>query len=186
MKEAICIVKATCRRLIGVRINDCHRRINYTNDRPLLCLSKLKELIPTSLLNTLTIIADKWANKTTEQHHTIVQSKLARLQHAAHKKRHKTDKNWVRNISSHPLDKNETQVLSYRLKHSVTPKRIPTDEIVSSVEFVLARQRELRELTKDNIRRKIASTLQSASLTNCNLTKAELNASRRLRNDKDN
>ena len=28
-KEAICIVKATCRRLIRARINDCHRRINY-------------------------------------------------------------------------------------------------------------------------------------------------------------
>ena len=80
------------------------------------------------------------------QHHAIVQSKLTRLQHAAHKKRHKTDKNWVRNISSPPLDENETQVLSYGLKHSVTPKWIPTNDIVSSVESVLARQRELPEL----------------------------------------
>ena len=86
---------------------------------------------------------------------------------------HKTDKNWVRNISSRPLDENETQVLSYGLKHSVTPKRIPTDNIVSSVESVLARQRELPESTKDNIRSRIASTLQSASLTDCNLTKDE-------------
>ena len=90
--------------LIRARINDCHRRTNYANDKLLLCLSKLKELIPTSLLDTLTTIADKRANKTTEQHHAIVQSKLTRLQHAAHKKRHKTDKNWVRNISSRPLD----------------------------------------------------------------------------------
>ena len=50
----------------------------------LLCLSKLRELIPTSLLDTLTTIADKRANKTTEQHHAIVRSKLTRLQHAAH------------------------------------------------------------------------------------------------------
>ena len=84
MKEAVCIVKATCRRLIRARINDCHRRINYANDKLLLCLSKLKELIPTSLLDTLTTIADKRANKTTEQHHAIVRSKLTRLQHAAH------------------------------------------------------------------------------------------------------
>ena len=171
--------------MIRARINDCHRRINYANDKLLLCLSKLKELIPTSLLDTLTTIADKRANKTTEQHHAIVQSKLTRLQHAAHKKRHKTDKNWVRNISSRPLDENETQVLSYGLKHSVTPKRIPTDDIVSSVESVLARQRELPESTKDDIRSRIASTLQSASLTDCNLTKDELHALRRLRNDKD-
>ena len=91
-KEAICLVKATCRRLIRARINDCHRRINYANDKLLLCLSKLKELIPTPLLDTPTTIADKRANKTTEQHHPIVQSKLTRLQHAAHKKRHKIDK----------------------------------------------------------------------------------------------
>ena len=105
---------------------------SFANDKLLLCLSKLKELVPTPLLDTLTTIADKRANKTTEQHHAIVQSKLTRLQHAAHKKFHKTDKNWVRNISSRPLDENEMQVLSYGLKHSVTPKRIPTDDIVSS------------------------------------------------------
>ena len=184
MKEAICIVKATCRRLIRVHFNDCHRRINYTNDKLLLCLSKLKELIPSPLLDTLTTIADKGANKTTEQHHAIVQSKLTRLQRAAHKKRHKTNKNWFRNISSRPLDENETQVLSHRIELSATPKHIPTDDIVSSVESVLARERELPELTKDNIRSRIASTLQSASFSNCNLTKDELQALRWLRNDK--
>ena len=130
-------------------------------------------------------IADKRANKTTEHHHAIVQSKLTRLQHAAHKKRHKTDKNWVRNISSHPLDENETRVLSYGLEHSVTPKHVPNDDIVSSVESVLARQRELPESTKDDIRSRIASTLQPASLTDCNLTKDELHALKRLKNDKD-
>ena len=115
----------------------------------------------------------------------MVQSKLTRLQHAAHKKRHKTDKNWVRNISSRLLDQNETHVLSYGLKHSVTPKHVPIDDIVSSVESVLARQRELPESTKDDIRSRIASTLQSASLTDCNLTKDKLHALKRLKNDKD-
>ena len=149
MKVAICIVKATCRRVIRACINDWHRRINYANDKLLLYLSKLKELIPIPLLDTLTTIADKRANKTTEQHHAIVQSKLTQLQHAAHKKQHKTDKNWVRNISSRPLDENETQVLSHGLRHSVTPKHIPTDDIVSSVESVLARQRKLPESNKE-------------------------------------
>ena len=72
-----------------------------------------------------------------------------------------------------------------QLNHCVTPKHIPTDDIVSSVESVLAHQRELPESTKDDIRSIIASTLQSASLTDCNLTKNELHALRRLRNDKD-
>ena len=95
------------------------------------------------------------------------------------------DENWVRNISSRPLDKTETQVLSYGLKHSVTPKRIPTETIVSSVEAVLSRQRDLSEPTKDNIRSRIASTIQSASLTDNNLTKDERQALKRLRNDND-
>ena len=76
-------------------------------------------------------------------------------------------------------------VLSYRLKHSVTPKYIPTDDIVSSVDSVLARQRELPESTKDDIRSRMASTLQSASLTDCNLTKDELHALKRQKNYKD-
>jgi len=113
------------------------------------------------------------------------ESKLTRLQRAAHKKRSKTDKNWVRDISSRPLDENETHILSYVLKHSVTPKHMPTDDIVSSAESVYTRQRDLRELTKDNIRSRIAITLQSASLTDCNFTKDELHALKRLKNDKD-
>ena len=109
---------------------------------------------------------------------------LTRLQHAPHKKRQKTDKNWVRNISSRPLDESETHVLSYGLEHSVTPKHVPIDDIESSVESVLARKRELPESTKDDIRSRIASTPQSASLTDCNLTKDELHALKRLKSNK--
>ena len=62
------------------------------------------------------------------------------------------------------------------------PKHVPTDDIASSVESILARQRELPQSTKDNIRSRIASTLQSALLTNCNLTKDELHALKWLKN----
>lgn len=51
-----------------------------------------------------------------------------------------------------------------------------------SVDSFLARQRELPESTKDDIRNTIASTLQSASLTDCNSTKDELHALKRLKN----
>ena len=40
-------------------------------------------------------------------------------------------------------------------------------------------------MTKDDVRSRIASTLQSASLTDCNLTKDELHALKRIKNDKD-
>ena len=143
-----------------------------------------RKIIQTNLLDVIRDIADQRAKKTTEQYRIKTDLKLTRLQRTKNKKRHKTDENWVRNISSRPLDKTETQVLSYGLKHSVTPKRIPTETIVSSVEAVLSRQRDLSEPTKDNISR-IASTIQSASLTDNNLTKDERQALKRLKNDND-
>ena len=48
------------------------------------------------------------------------------------------------------------------LKLSVTPKQIPTEAIVSSVEAVLPRQHEPSESIKDNIRSRVTSTLQFA------------------------
>ena len=44
----------------------------------------------------------------------------------------------------------------------MTPKQIPTEAIVLSVETVLSRQHELSESTKDNIRSRVTSTLQFA------------------------
>ena len=93
--------------------------------------------------------------------------------------------NWVRNISSRPLDETETQELSYGLNHSVTSKRILTETIVPSVEAVLSRQRDLSEPAKDNIRGRIPSTLQSASLPDNNLTNDERQELKRLKTDKD-
>ena len=112
-----------------------------------------------------------------------MKQKRTRLQDTKNAKRRTPDENWVRNISSRPLDETETQVLSYGLKHSVTPKQIPTEAIVSSVEAVLSRQHELSESTKDNIRSRVTSTLQSASLPNSNLTPDEQKALKRLKTD---
>ena len=58
----------------------------------------------------------------------------------------------------------------------MTPKQIPTEAIVLSVEAVLSRQHELSESAKDNIRSRVTSTLQSASLPNSNLTPEEQKA----------
>ena len=64
----------------------------------------------------------------------------------------KTKENWVRNICARLFDDNETRVFSYGLKHSVTPKRMLTEDIVSSVESVCVRQKQLPESTKDDLR----------------------------------
>ena len=65
----------------------------------------------------------------------------------------------------------------------MTPKHIPTEAIVSSVEAVLSRQRKLPESAKDNIRSRVASTIQSTSLTDSNLTKDERQGLKRLKTD---
>ena len=161
---------------------DCHRRLNHYNNKLQQLLDKLKQQLPTNLLDTVTTNANRRADKTSDQTRNKHQQKLTRLQHNKDKRRQRTDDNWVRNISSRPLDKTETQVLSYRLKHSVTTKRIPTESIVSSVEAVLSRQRDLSEPAKDNIRSRIASTIQLASITDSNLTKDEQQAPKRLKN----
>ena len=132
----------------------------------------------------MTNITDRRADKTTQQFRTNTERKLTRLRQTRDKRR-KTDDNWARNISSRPLDETETQVLSHGLKHSVTHKRIPTETSVSSVEAFLSRQRDLSEPVTDNIRCRIASTLQSASLPDNNFTNDERQALKRLKTDKD-
>ena len=130
------------------------------------------------LLNYLTLlrILPTRANKATERALTGHQQKLTRLLRNKEQRRSKPDDNWVRNISSLPLDQTETRALSYGLKHSATPKRIPTEAIVSRVEAALSQQRELSSPTKDNIRSRIASTIQSASRHGNNFTKDEQHA----------
>ena len=112
-QETIQIVKANwrCRRLIRARINDCHRRLNYYNDKIQQRLDKHKQLLPTTLLGTIQTTADKRADKTAEQHRAKTKQKLTRLQDTKNDKRRKPDANWVRNISSRPLDETETQVI---------------------------------------------------------------------------
>ena len=84
-QEALQIVKATCRRLIRARINDCHRRLNYYNNKIQQRLDKLKQLLPTALLSTIQTVAEKCADKTTEQHRAKTKQKLIR--HTRRKKR---------------------------------------------------------------------------------------------------
>ena len=51
--------------------------------------------------------------------------------------------------------------------------------------LILSRQRELSDSTTDDIRNRIASTIQSASLPDSNLTKDERTVLKRLLTDKD-
>ena len=112
-QEAVQIVRATWRRLLKARINDCHRRLKrYENKHNYTTNWNIWRLLPTNE-----------PTKTTECSHTGHQ------------------------------------------------------------QATLSRQRELSEPTKDNIRRRIASTVQSASLHDSNLTKDQRDALKRLKNN---
>ena len=100
--------------IIEARINDCHRRLNYFNNKIQQRLDKLKQLIPTTLLSTIQTIADS-ADKITDQHRKKEKQKLTRLQDTKNAKWRIPNANWVRNISSHSLDEIETEVQFYGL-----------------------------------------------------------------------
>ena len=63
--------------------------------------------------------------------------------------------------------------------------RRPTEKIVASVEAALSRQRDLPEPVKDNIRSRVASTMQSTPKLDSNFTREEHRAFKRLQNDED-
>lgn len=168
-QEAIQIVKSTCWRLVKAQINDCHRRLNHYNNKLQQLLDKLKQQLPTILLDTVTAIAESRADKTSYQARDKHKQKLTWLPHNKDKRRQRTDDNWVRNISSRPLDKTETQVLSYGLKHSVTPKRIPTESIVFSVEA--ASTHDLKLLLSNKITKSFFASFETRLASFCyNLT----------------
>ena len=148
-QEVIQIIRATCRRLVKARLNNCHRRLKRYKNKTQLLQDKLKQLIPTELLDTVSTIADKRDNKATERARTGHQKKLTGRLRNKEQRRSKPDDNWVRNISSRSL------------------------------------KRKLLESTKDNIRSRIASTIQSALQHGSNLTKDEQHALKRLKNDED-
>ena len=58
-QEGIQIVKSSCRRLVKAQINDCHRRLNYCNNKLRQQLDKLKQLLPTNLLDTVMTITNQ-------------------------------------------------------------------------------------------------------------------------------
>ena len=63
-QEAILIVKST-RHLVKGWISDCYRRLNYSSNKLQQQLDKLKQLIPTNLLDTVMTIAERRAEKKT-------------------------------------------------------------------------------------------------------------------------
>ena len=182
-REAISIVRSASKRLLNARINDCHKRLNKYKSLLEKTVEKLRQSLPSNLLEVVRTIADKRAYKRALECRTRQVEKLRKLYETSKRlNRPKPDANWVKNISSRQIDDSETKLLSYGLKHSIIPRHVPTETIVAGVEDALSRLDNLTEDAKDDIRSRVASTIQSTPRLESNLSREELRALKRLRN----
>ena len=170
--------------MLNARINDCHKWLNKYKSLLEKAVEKLRQSLPSNLLEIVRSIADKRAYKRALECRTRQVEKLRKLYETSKRlNRPKPDVNWVKNISSRQIDDSETKLLSYGLKHSITPRHVPTETIVAGVEDALSRLDNLTEDAKDYIRSKVASTIQSTPRLESNLSREELRALKRLKND---
>ena len=87
---------------------------------------------------------------------------------------------WVANLSTKTLSPHEKDLPEKGLNFSVTPKNIPTKDIVAKVETVL---KNLPIAEADNIRAKTSLVLQKASPPEDNLSKKQRQALHSLKED---
>jgi hypothetical protein len=139
-QEGIRTVRQTSRKLINLRINDCHKRVNIHEKACKNIERYLDERIPENLLNILKKIAKERRDKIKSETRERLDKKLnALFQNSSRKQNQKlAPGNWVKNISDRLLDTDEVSVLSYGMKHSLAPKQLPTAKILASVEAAIS------------------------------------------------
>ena len=165
-----------------MRINDCHKRININEKACEKIENYLHKCIPEELLNIVKEVSNKRRDKVKTETRERLKKKLNGLFEKTSPKQ-KAPESWVKNISHRVLDANEVNVLSYGMKHFLTPKHLPTAKILASVEAAIGRKQDLSTETKEIIRGKVASVLQSSVKPVNNLSKEEQLALSRLRKD---
>ena len=144
-QEGIRTVRQTSRKLINLRINDCHKRVNIHEKACKNIERYLDERIPENLLNILKKIAKERRDKIKSETRERLDKKLNALFQNSSRKQNKklAPGNWVKNISDRLLDTDEVSVLSYGMKHSLAPKQLPTAKILASVEDAISYNQDL-------------------------------------------
>ncbi|CAB4032852.1 Hypothetical predicted protein, partial [Paramuricea clavata] len=181
--KGIKTVRQTSKKLVIVRINDCHKRKSIHEKAYSDIERYLESSIPGDLPDVVKNIATEQSRKVKEETHTRLNDKLLALEQKGHvNNKQKPPSNFIKNISSRVLDEHEKTVLSYGMKQSLAPKRLPTAKIPASVESAIYRE-NLSAEAKETVRAKVASTLQTSQKPVSNLTKAEREALSKLRKD---
>ena len=181
-REGIRTVRQTRIKLINLRINDSHKRININEKACEKIENYLHGCIREELLNIVKEVSNKRQDKVKTETRERLKKKLNRLIEKTNPKQ-KAPEIWVKNMSHTVLDANEVNLLSYGMKHSLTPKHLPTAKILASVEAAIGRKQDLSIETKEIIRGKVASVLQSSVKPVNNFSKDEQLALSRLRKD---
>ena len=96
----------------------------------------------------------------------------------------KTDERWIKNLSSHTLSEPEKSLLSRGLNFAVTPKQIPSIDIVTETESAIHRAR-MPQRQAEALRAKVATTLKVSKPPTSNISREEQIALKDLATNED-
>ena len=95
--------------------------------------------------------------------------------------RNRRDNNWVKNLSSTPLTKEEEKILSNSPNYAIVPRVPPIGEYVTTIEQVC---NQLEQGKAEELRGEVKKALKNVHPPRPNLSKSEKEALDRLRKDK--
>jgi hypothetical protein len=148
---------------LRLRINDCHQSIQRLRSDCQRLLGKLSDLIDCSEVLWIEEFCRSQFRKESIKQREKHDKKLLRLigTKPSDKSGSNLKKRWVKNLSSKELSELERKGLEHGLKFAVVPNRIPTAEIIASVEEGIC---PLDDDAKRLVRAEVSSILRRAKI----------------------
>ena len=125
---------------------------------------------------------EKWINEYEERcYHECREKQLKKFDTLILESQQQLDtKKLVKNYSSRQLDKIEEEVLALGLNFAITPKAIPTQEIVTRTEAI---SRTMNANQAQDLKSRVKWCLKHCKLPKTNLTRQQMKAIQRLKGD---
>ena len=178
-------------RFLKLRINESHywiRMANHDIKETLKCLQSLVNPDDYNLLLDMALkkkeqVFGELMSRSNNKLDKIISASFGQLNNKDSTSCNSTNKNWVINLSSHDLSKEENKVLSLGFNFAVARKKfLPKDEIIASVEKGI---KKLSQPEIEVIRGKITNVLKTTKTQQHNLTNDEVHALRNLASNKE-
>ena len=175
------IMERASNHCMRARISICHERINFIKKWIHTTTQELSTTLPESTLISFHGLLKQRASRVRNTINQRHEKKLDKMRKDYNQHTNIDRSNWVINLSKKPLTIAERSLLEKGPKFSITPARIPYENIVSEVEAAI---RKLPDETKDIIRTNTASILDRARLPqHKNISTEERKALRNLKKD---